>query len=35
MVSIPKIVGVLSCATLLCFGLFNAVQANISPGRQT
>jgi hypothetical protein len=31
MVSIPKFVGVLSCALLLCFGLSNAAQAEHSP----
>ena len=31
MVSIPKIVGVLSCGLLLCFGLSNAAQAEHSP----
>ena len=31
MASIPKIVGVLSCGTLLCFGLSNAVQAEHKP----
>ncbi|MEK6641630.1 MAG: hypothetical protein AABZ17_13285 [Nitrospirota bacterium] len=32
MVSIPKVVGVLSCGFLLCLGLSNAVQAEHSPG---
>jgi hypothetical protein len=31
MVSIPKIVGVLSCGFLLCFGLSNAAQAKHAP----
>jgi len=31
MVSIPKIVGVLSCAMLLCFGLSNVAQAEHKP----
>lgn len=31
MVSIPKIVGVLSCGLLLCLGLSNAAQAEHSP----
>ena len=31
MVCIPKIVGVLSCGLLLCFGLSNAAQAEHSP----
>ena len=31
MVSIPKVVGVLSCSFLLCFGLSNAAQAEHSP----
>ena len=31
MVSIPKIVGVLSCGLLLCFGLSNAAQAEHAP----
>jgi len=31
MVSIPKIVGVLSCGVLLCLGLSNAAQAEHSP----
>lgn len=31
MVSIPKLVGVLSCALLLCIGLSNAAQAKHSP----
>ena len=35
MVSIPRIVGVLSCGLLLCFGLSNAVQAERKPARQT
>jgi uncharacterized membrane protein YcgQ (UPF0703/DUF1980 family) len=32
MVSIPKVVGVLSCSFLLCLGLSNAVQAEHAPG---
>ena len=32
MVSIPKIVGVLSCGLLLCLGLSNAAQAGNTPG---
>jgi uncharacterized membrane protein YcgQ (UPF0703/DUF1980 family) len=32
MVSIPKIVGVLSCGFLLCLGLSNAAQAGNVPG---
>jgi hypothetical protein len=32
MVSIPKIVGVLSCGLLLCLGLSNAAQAEHAPG---
>jgi hypothetical protein len=31
MVSIPKVVGVLSCGFLLCLGLSNAVQAEHAP----
>ena len=31
MVSIPKIVGVLSCGLLLCLGLSNAAQAEHAP----
>jgi uncharacterized membrane protein YcgQ (UPF0703/DUF1980 family) len=31
MVAIPKVVGVLLCSFLLCFGLSNAVQAEHSP----
>ena len=31
MVSIPKVVGVLSCGVLLCFGLSNAAQAEHAP----
>ena len=31
MVAIPKIVGVLTCGLLLCFGLSNAAQAEHSP----
>ncbi len=31
MVAIPKVVGVLSCSFLLCFGLSNAAQAEHSP----
>jgi len=32
MVSIPKVVGVLSCGFLLCLGLSNAAQAGNTPG---
>jgi uncharacterized membrane protein YcgQ (UPF0703/DUF1980 family) len=32
MVSIPKVVGVLSCGFLLCLGLSNAAQAGNAPG---
>jgi uncharacterized membrane protein YcgQ (UPF0703/DUF1980 family) len=32
MLSIPKLVGVLSCSFLLCLGLSNAVQAEHAPG---
>ena len=32
MVSIPKVVGVLSCSFLLCLGLSNAAQAELVPG---
>jgi uncharacterized membrane protein YcgQ (UPF0703/DUF1980 family) len=32
MVSIPKLVGVLSCSFLLCLGLSNVVQAEHAPG---
>src|SRR4026207_656520 len=32
MVSIPKVVGVLSCGFLLCLGLSNAAQAQHTPG---
>ena len=32
MVSIPKVVGVLSCGFLLCLGLSNAAQAENAPG---
>ena len=32
MVSIPKVVGVLSCSFLLCLGLSNAAQAGNVPG---
>ena len=31
MVSIPKVVGVLSCGFLLCLGLSNAAQAEHAP----
>ena len=31
MVAIPKVVGVLSCSFLLCFGLSNAAQAEHAP----
>jgi len=32
MVSIPKVVGVISCGFLLCLGLSNAAQAGNTPG---
>jgi len=35
MVAIPKVVGVLSCSFLLCFGLSNAAQAEPAPRPQT
>ena len=32
MVSIPKIIGVVSCSAVLCLSLSNAAQARMSPG---